>query len=182
MVGAASVNSLGIRGLTLAAIALVLSSCGILDRSQPPACPRVSIIGDAARVSKFRPGSRQDLTDLLFEAEITGLGGDCQYDDEGVTVDLTVFMTGARGPADLSRAGSVDYFVAIVGPDREILVKEGLSLRFDFAESRTRTALTDEVEQRIPLRSQSRGPEYEIMVGFQLTPDEIEQTRRRRAK
>ena len=143
----------------------------------PPACPRASIISDGATVTRFREGTGRDLTDVVVKGEIVDVAVDCDYDRRGVDVALQVAIAAERGPADRSRVAEFDYFVAVTDPQRNILAKEVFHVSFRFPPNQQRTGAVDEIEPRIPLRNRADGVDYQIIVGFQLTPEEIDWNR-----
>jgi hypothetical protein len=164
--------------LLVIAAAALLSSCN----RTPPACPRASIISDGATVTKFREGTGRDLTDVVAQGEIVDVAVECDYDRRGVDVALQVAIAATRGPADRSRVAEFDYFVAIADPQRNILAKEVFSVRFQFPQNQARTGTVEDIEPHIPLKNRADGVEYQIIVGFQLTPEEIEWNRTRRPR
>ena len=87
-----------------------------------------------------------------------------------------------RGPADRSRAAEFDYFVAVADPQRNILAKEVFRVQFKFAPNEQRVGTVEEIEPRIPLKARADGVDYQIIVGFQLTPEEIEWNRTRKPR
>jgi hypothetical protein len=164
--------------LLLLGILAPLAACN----RTPPACPRASIIGDGASVTKFREGTGRDLTDVTAQAEIVDVAVDCNYDRRGVDVALQVAIAVQRGPADRSRAAEFDYFVAVADPQRNILAKEIFHVGFRFPQNQQRVGTVEEIEPRIPLKARADGVDYQIIVGFQLTPEEIEWNRTRKRR
>lgn len=159
------------RGAALAGLAF-LTACGSSEQREA-ACPQGIIPADAASITRFSDGPGRDLTDVVAEGEIVNILVQCKYDRRGVTVDLQVAVAANRGPADRSRVAEFDYFVALVDPQQNILVKEPFRVRFEFRDNRTRLGTIEEIEPRLPLADVMKGPEYRILVGFQLTPDEL---------
>lgn len=160
----------------IAAVAF-LSACN----RTPPACPRASIISDGATVTKFREGTGRDLTDVVAQGEIVDVAVECDYDRRGVDVALQVAIAAQRGPADRTRVADFDYFVAVADPQRNILAKEVFRVRFQF-QTQGRTGTIEDIEPRIPLKNRADGVEYQIIVGFQLTPEEIDWNRTQRPR
>jgi hypothetical protein len=134
----------------------------------PPPCPQVSIIGDGSTVTKFREGTGRDLTDVTAQAQIVDVAVACDYD--------------RRGVADRSRVAEFDYFVAVADPQRNILAKEVFRVGFRFPQNEQRVGTVEEIEPRIPLKARTDGVDYQIVVGFQLTPEEIEWNRTQRPR
>lgn len=164
-------------------IALIAAGCGLFGKTvtQQP-CPRAGVIPEAATLTKFRPGPGRDLTDVLFAARLTNVQTTCKYDSKGVKVDMRLALVVERGPADRSRKAEFEYFVAIADPSDAILAKERFAMKAEFPGGQRRVGLSDEVELRIPLQAGRSAADDEIVVGFQLTKDEIEFNRRRRKR
>lgn len=164
-------------------LALLGATAACSSKEKPVAdCPAGIIPADAASVTRFRDGAGRDLTDVVAEAEIVNILVQCKYDSKGVTVDLQVAIAGSRGPADRSRKADFDYFVAILDPQQNVVQKQPFRVNFEFADNRTRLGVVEELEPRVPLSSAFEGPKYQLLVGFQLTPDELAWNRSQRSK
>jgi hypothetical protein len=95
---------------------------------------------------------------------------------------MQVAIAATRGPADRTRVADFDYFVAIADAQRTILAKEVFRVRFQFPQTQARVGLIEEIAPRIPLKDRAEGVSYQIVVGFQLTPEELEWNRTRRPR
>jgi hypothetical protein len=165
--------------VALAAV-LVLSGC---NRNRPePACPGGFIPSDAAKVTRFRDGPGRDLTDVVNEGQIQDILVQCKYNRNVVDIDLQIAVLAARGPADRTRVADFQYFVAIVDPQQNILAKQPFDIRFQFADNRTQLGKVEEIEPRLPLPDPSKADQYRIVVGFQLSPEELAWNRTQAAK
>jgi len=154
----------------------------------PQPCPRVSVLGDAARLTRFAEGPGRDLTDVAYEAEMTNVFSGCEHvvdDDSGQTVVVIAVapvVSAVRGPANRDHEARFDYFVTVVGPDNAILNKETFGLTVQFPGNRTRVRFRDDdppVTIDLPLSGDVSATGYRLFVGFQLTPDELGYNRRR---
>ncbi len=167
------------RGAAVAGVAAVtLAACSGSDVSRIPPCPNVVIVDDIAQVTKFLDGPGRDLTDVVLEARIAGFDGSCVTDlDSGdageVEVDLLLVVEATRGPANADRRGRYDFFVAIAKSEGDILAKRVFPGEVVFEGNRTRVATEEELTQLIPLQPGTDGSDYDILVGFQLTADEL---------
>ena len=167
------------RLLPLLALALLLSSCSWFRKDPPRACPRLGIVADAADLTRYRAGGGRDITDQLFTARIGDVAGDCRFDKASANIDMKVSILGERGAAMREPGADIEYFVAVTGPNDQILAKESFRTRLDF-DGRNRTGIAEELSQRIPLPADSDPSAYSVLVGFQLTPGELADNRRRR--
>jgi hypothetical protein len=160
----------------LAAVALValLSGCSLFSKKDARACPRMEIVSDLSRLVKFRDGPGRDLNDVVYMARFDDVKTGCSYDKAGVTVEMTVSLIGERGRAGLALPkAEVTYFVAITDRSQNIVAKQAFTSQFDFSDKAT-AAIDDELVQRIPLAETAPGSDHTLILGFQLTPEEID--------
>jgi hypothetical protein len=170
----------------LAAAVLALAACSSGDEAVSAQCPRGGIAPDTNTVVLFRDGPGRDVTDVLMQAQVVDMRITCEYAQgrrarPGVTLDLQIAFAADRGPAERNRRAAVPYFVAIVDGERNIVAKETFTAEFAWPDNRPRTGRVDQWEPVIPLKSNFDGPSYQILVGFQLTADQVEWNRRQRA-
>jgi hypothetical protein len=160
---------------------IVLSGCSIFQKKVPPPCPPIYILSDAATITRYRPGPGRDLTDVVAEAEIVGFKGDCSYDDKGAEVSLQVGITAKRGPANTSSSTDLAYFVAIPKFYPKSEAKAVFPITLKFPEGASSVRYTDEeVVMRIPVKNHEIIDQYEIYLGFQTSPEELEMNRKTR--
>lgn len=145
-----------------------------------PPCPRVGILADAERQVLFREGGGRDRIDLRSIASFQSFSGSCAYENRWRTlvVDLRLELMAERGPAAGNEAFTdLPYFVAVLDKNRTVLTQQDLVLRADYPSQGARVGLFDELEQRIPLKEGELGDAYEILIGFRLTPGQLDWNR-----
>ncbi len=170
------------RWLALAAAAILLSGCGLFDNTPPPPCPRISILRDAERVTLFRAGAGRDVSDIEFEAEIGEIRAACEIKGKQVAVRTQVAIFAARGAASAGKPLALAFFVAITDPGGRIIAKEVFESPFEFKANQQRAGVTEEIDQAIPLAGQVQAEDYDILVGFQLSAEQLEYNRRSRPR
>jgi hypothetical protein len=166
----------------LAVLALAALAAGCGSSKPEPACPRGIIPIDASKITRFRDGPGRDLTDVLVTGNIQNiLVDECKYDKDSVAINnFQLAITADRGPADRSRAADFEYWVAVVDPERKVLKREAFNVHFDFAELNHVGVVVSDLVLRIPMTDIMKAPGYQIVVGFQLTPQELEWNRSQR--
>ena len=173
-----------LQAASLLVLAGLVASCGILpDRTPPPPCPKVRMLADTARLVEFR-GPGRDLTDVSFEAEITNVDAVCAYNTARTEVTMTtkISLVGTRGPATPGAAAlDIPFYVAITDTAENIMAKETFGSKMDFPQARRRIGVVEEISQKIPLGGR-RPAEFEVLVGLQLSPDQLEFNRRARTR
>ena len=139
-------------------------------------CPDVSILRDAAQRVTFAGGGR-DLTNIVAEVEISDFNGECGYRETDVVVELTVEFLAIAGPQMTGDAVSFPYFVAILDPEDRVLAKQVFQASATIEEGDAGGVVREDLQQVIPLDRTAAGPAYQILLGFQLTPEELEYNR-----
>ncbi len=162
---------------------LLLAGCGIFDKkAPPPACPRVGILSDAAKGTIYRAGSGRDLTDVAYEHQLLDFNGGCRYANklDSVTIQFTLQVAATRGPAGEAAETAVPYFVAVVDKQQRILSRERFTAKVPFTQGRRRAVVGEELEQTIPFAPGRGAADVEILVGLELTPEQLETNRKAR--
>lgn len=148
------------RRWTLATLAgmgmLVLAGCSESDLVVA-GCPNVGVLRDAGTL-------RSD----QGTATLSGIYANCSYSDDKVTVAANLVITGR--PPEGAAGGSIPitYFVAVTDPNRNILSKKTFTTAVQ-AGSETQESLT----QVIPVPKTVDARWFEVLVGFQLTPEQV---------
>ena len=169
-----------LRLMPLLATAVTLSACDEPTEQFPPPCPATSILGDAADLTRYR-GAGQDLTDMVLSGRITGLSGSCKRAGDGsvVLTTLNIGLDLTRGPAAPGRLANTAYFVALTRGDT-ILAKQVYPLHARFPPNTDRVRLNgDQVQVKVPNKGKEGAAAYRVIVGFELTPQELATNRRR---
>jgi hypothetical protein len=184
------------RAAALPLAALILAGCQSLGLTsggtgeaplvvRPQAeCPRVATPADTGDITRFRTAESRDLTDLVISARITALDGTCVLvrRQTAVQVTMTMAVEATRGPAAPGRVMQLPYFVAVTGPDEQILDKAVYSLAVEFPANTQRARMRgEEVRLTLPISSEQQARDYRVFVGFQLTEPELALNRSRQA-
>ncbi len=142
-------------------------------------CPAVSVLPNADTITVFQDGPGRDLVDVEYEGIIAPVSGECFYenDDTELVVELILRIGAIKGPAAKGQTHTFPFFVAIADSSRRILTKKILQSPVEVAEGRRRGAVQEEIVQRIPLPTNRDGRDYTIVLGLQLTKEELEYNR-----
>ncbi len=163
--------------LMMMIVALFVGGCS--SDKQTEVCPRVAVLSEAGSLTRFAPGSGRDILDVDFQGELADLVTECNFpkakETRQVVVQLAPVFTLSRGAANTDRKAEFTYFVSVVRGE-EILSKQLFEVESTFAGNRSRIVVRDDnppIMIDIPLASRNSQHEYEILVGFQLTQDEL---------
>jgi hypothetical protein len=136
------------------------------------------VLSDAVTVTKLRPGTPPGMpnpANVMFTAEMSQAKLECDYDRERnrLSVDIDFAVKATRGPAAQGADPQLDFFVAVVDADNNIIAKTVYHGQPDMR-GRMSNVYTQSVgSYPVPLAMDKRPYDYEILTGFQLTPDEL---------
>jgi len=143
-----------------------------LERALP--CPSVGALSGTETLTLFS-GNGTDVTDIVLTAEIERVVNKCEYDiDDGIIfVDLAFRGTAEIGPAATSREITVPLFIALTELDARVLRKDVFPMTLAFEGNQRQTSFIHTIEEtKVPYVARIDGSAYEILVGFQLTPEQ----------
>lgn len=176
------------RLLPLILLPLALAGCETLGLRDPapaqivdtsPACPVTAVLSDAVTVTKVKPGTSTAQTpppaNVLFTGEMSQARLTCDYDRtrNTLSVDVNFAIRATRGQGANGTDPALDYFVAVVDVDNNVLVKKTFQSRPNLGGRTTGTFEETVGNFVVPLEMDKRPIDYEILTGFQLTPDEL---------
>jgi hypothetical protein len=175
----------------VAALALALlgacSSLGLGDDeadaqavAEARRCPAVEFVRGAEEVTLFREGAGRDLTDVTSRAVLADYAGGCRSGEGRVEVDLKLVLAAEKGPALQGPGAGYRYFVAVADPEGGIIAKQEFDTSVSFPQAQRRAGSIEELTQTIPVADGARPGDYRILIGFQLTPDQLQYNRERR--
>jgi hypothetical protein len=172
-----------VRFVLAAVLAASLAGCGSSGPAPlPVACPNPGLLADGADLTRYRPGPVRDLTTLEFDARLAGINGSCRpgRGDRSIDITLTTSFSVERGAAAQGRTVDLPWFVAVVGPDEQVLSRQVFVERVAFGRNETRTTGSSEpVNLSLPVGEDRRARDYRIFVSFELTPEDLALNRRR---
>ncbi len=145
-----------------------------------PACPHVAVLGDAADLTRYN-GRGQDLTDMVLDGRITGVGGSCKAGEKNTTVLASVapHFDLLRGPAAPGPTAKFSYSVWVLDGDR-VLDRQSYPVTVEFTRNIDKLSLLgDPVNLVLPVTPAKSAAAYTVWFGFELTPDELALNRRR---
>lgn len=134
------------------------------------ACPKAAVHPETARLVQMGAGGQASAK--AYEARISGPQTACT-DDAGMTrVALTFAVQAGLGPNVEAKPVKAPYFVVVMSAGK-IVAKEIFPVTLPFASGAATVSISETVD-KIALPLQKGGmPDYELLVGFQLTPEQL---------
>ena len=155
---------------------LVLAGCASDDTPARLVCPPATIPAESAQLVAFQGGGR-DLTDVRYDLQVTDVALTCalERDDDERTLEteLGVRFTAEKGPANRGDVATGRYYVAVVGPDGDVLSRRSFELEIELPGNQTRVATAQYLSPTIPLAQGAATDAYTIYVGLVLSPEQL---------
>ncbi len=137
-------------------------------------CPYVKILYDAARYVELT-GDRITASNVGYTGEIEGLSSNCAYEgDDPITVHTRVLFNLGRGPQAEGEGRTYRYWIAVTERNKAVLAKEYFDLPVNFDGALTASVTQDQVVVIPRAEATTSGDNFEILVGFDVTPQMAE--------
>ncbi len=135
-------------------------------------CPATAVMAGTSVLTKFK-GDNRNVEDVMYNATISHVERKCVQDENGVTATVTFLLMVQRGPAFEGNEVKVPYFAALMRDNNLITAKRNFEtdVRFDSNDSSAGTAET--IVQHFKDLDTARRYDYELLIGFQLSADEV---------
>jgi len=166
------------------ALALTVAGCGwwsgeTAETVRQRGCPDAGILVDADRLVEYRAGTGRDITDVAYRWELLDAVSDCSYDDNMINVDYALSLAVSAGPAADRALVVAPIFVAVTRAGESILQKTTFEAEVEFERGRREAVYTRTFEGLEFDVGEDNGSIYEIVIGFQLTPQQVQENRSR---
>lgn len=170
--------------LAAAAIALLISACGGKPKDEaelPPTCPVMGVLADAALLRIYKEGGGRAAADVAYEVEFMRANLlECEVKDGKMISSIRFEAVARTGPAAAGSSVKFPYFISVLGPDNKPVSKKLYEHQAKFRSGQPLTRFGEEVKkiEIIPPEGKD-GEGYEILIGFQLTREQLELNRYR---
>ncbi|MFC5372437.1 Tat pathway signal sequence domain protein [Brevundimonas faecalis] len=144
-------------------------------RANAGPCPYVKVLYDAARYVELADFQRPAVSGVGYTGEIEGLSADCVYREaDPIRLDMNILFNLGRGPQAQGDARTYRYWIAVTERNTAVLAKEYFDLPVNFQGQET---VSVEQTQSIVIPradSTTAGSNFEVLIGFEVTPDMAE--------
>jgi len=139
-------------------------------------CPFVKVLYDAGRYVEFKDG-KEASADVGYTGEIQGVSAGCAYkDDQPIQVTMEILFEMGKGPKAEGASKTYRYWVAVTQRNTAVIDKQYFDLPVKFAPGQDRVYVTEDIAQVTIPRANiaTSGSNFEILVGFDVTPQMAE--------
>jgi hypothetical protein len=139
-------------------------------------CPFVRVLYDAARQVEFA-GGQEAAAAVGYTGEFQGLTATCEYrDQQPIRVHIRLDMAFGRGPQATSNQHVYRYWVAVTQRNVAVLDRQDFEIPVTFPAGQDRVRMEDTLGDIVIPRANMTvsGANYEILVGFNVTPEQAQ--------
>lgn len=138
-------------------------------------CPLLGVLYDSARMVEFT-SPEERFANVAYTAEMRGVRGLCRYTGSNpIEMNLEIDMAFGKGPAAPGRSKTYRYWVAVTRSNLAPVEKQYFDVRVDFPNNADRMSGAETIQKIVIPRANDTisGANFEILVGFELTPEQL---------
>lgn len=148
------------------------------DANTPNAgpCPLLGVLYDASRLVEFK-GAEERFANVAYTGEMRGVRGLCRYTGTNpIEMSLEIDMAFGKGPAAEGSSRVYRYWVAVTRANMAPIEKQYFDVTVTFPRGQDRMAGSEVIRRVVIPRANDTisGANFEILVGFELTPEQIQ--------
>ncbi len=171
------------KGATGTADAAKMDATGHLISVGGDKCPQVKGLADLASMTQFSNAAVMTPDQMVSDTKLEKVSSTCVATGNSVSVELELNFAGVLGPIgvkDLDGQANYTYpyFLSVISPDGKILSKDVFALSMVYENGQITYHRQDKIRQVIPLMTGQDASKFQIMIGFQLSADELAYNRR----
>ncbi|MBL8530507.1 MAG: hypothetical protein JNK94_02125 [Hyphomonadaceae bacterium] len=136
----------------------------------------MGVLYDNARKVEFANPAEQRYAGIQYTAEMEGVRGLCRYvGEDPIRMSLEIDMAFGRGPAATSDRHTYRYWVAVTRRGRAPIERQFFDVDVRFPRGENVATRTERIAQIVIPRANAdvSGENFEILVGFDLTPEQV---------
>lgn len=148
----------------------------LASEPNPGPCPRAYSLYDAGRMVEI-VSDEILYSNVGFTAEIEDVRSFCRYyDDRPISAELEVDIGFGRGPAAEGDTYTYNLFVAVTRADLAVIERQTFPIEVTFDRGEDRIYRRERFDRIVIPRSgpEISGSNFEILVGFELTEEQLD--------
>lgn len=141
-------------------------------------CPPASVRPDLVKLVEFTDPAKPSDATKVSDITIQNVENTCRVENGGLVMQIDIAMYGSTGPKARMKPGdkpsfAYPYFVAVTDEQGMVVSKEIFAASLAYDKTQKDTYQTESVFQRMPIPDTAAGKSYNVVVGLQLTPDQL---------
>lgn len=145
-------------------------------------CPRIEIVDELSSFSEFTSDTMSQ-SNLVSRVDLNQVESSCSIKSGQVTLDLKLAFNGTLGPKAKLRNNdkpffSYPFFIAVTNDKGVILAKEVFAASMTYERNENEHTYYENLRQIIPITSYAEAKQFTVMIGFQLTNEQLKYNRK----
>lgn len=141
-------------------------------------CPQVELVADLSAFVDFVDINNPYKSNLISKVDMKRAESSCELASNNAVVDLKLVFSGKLGPKGRKKASdkpffTYPFFVAVTAPNGKIMAKEVFAASMSFEPGQDSYTHYENLKQIIPIKGQASASRYHILVGFQLSQEQL---------
>jgi hypothetical protein len=157
-----------------------LSGCAMFGVRTGKICPSAAVLAETSSLTTFQPSMKNDPAGEVYTIGMADVKTACDFDaDNGTTNSSLELALKAKRPAPGDQVSyRVPYFV-VTSLGGTVVDKRVAWLNITFASGATTAETSENVDaMMITLENGKKPYDYQLLVGFQLTQDQLDYNRK----
>jgi len=145
------------------------------DTANAGPCPLLGVLYDSSRLVEFA-GAGERFANVAYTGEMRGVRGLCRYTEANpIEMSLEIEMAFGKGPAAPRNSRVYRYWVAVTRANLAPVEKQYFDVNVNFPRGEDRMAGSEVIQKIVIPRANDTisGANFEILVGFELTPEQL---------
>lgn len=138
-------------------------------------CPHAQVVNDLKSIHQFTAPNAPNQTQSVSSASMDIINYNCATENGSLVLDIEVGFNGKLGvegrTAQTTPSLSYPYFVAVTDGKGTILAKEIFSATLAYTDNSDIVSQSETIRQAMPADTVTSS--YRVLVGFQLSPQEL---------
>jgi len=137
----------------------------------------MGVLYDSSRLVNFAQPNNQRYANIAYTGEMQGVQGLCRYvGADPITMNMEIQMAFGRGPASTSDRQTYRYWVAVTRRGRAPIEKAYFDVDVHWNRGEAVVTHTEQIDRIVIPRANEEisGENFEILVGFELTPEQLQ--------
>lgn len=145
-------------------------------------CPPVSVRSDLVHLVEFTDPAKPSDKTKISEIDIRGVQNTCRVEKGALVMQIDILLSGKTGPKARVKPSNkpsfaYPYFVAVTDSTGNVVSKEIFAASIGYGADKNELTITESIFQNMPFPDPANGLNYNVVVGFQLTPEQLEYNR-----
>lgn len=141
-------------------------------------CPGVSVRPDLRRLVEFYNADKPSDATKISEVTLTNVQNICRVEADKLVMQIDLTLDGKTGPKARMKptdkpSFAYPYLVAVTDAQGNVLSKDIFAASIAYGADQKDIKQTESIFQNMPFPDATIGQVYTVVVGFQLTPEQL---------